>query len=66
MDKVLTDSVTGQQYMLHSGPEELQEGIVEYVLALHAHLCSFVIVDGEVFTNDPELLDWDSNVDEWK
>ena len=46
MDKVLTDSVTGQQYMLHPGPEELQKGIVEYVPALHAHLWSYVTVHG--------------------
>ena len=66
MDKILTDSVTGQQYMLHPGPEELQKGIVEYVPALHAHLWSYVTVDGQVFTRDPELIDWDANVDEWK
>ena len=66
MDKVLTDSVTGQQYMLHPGSEELQEGIVEYVPTLHAHLWSYVTVDGQVFTNDQELIDWDTNVDEWK
>ena len=23
-------------------------------------------VDGQVFTSDPELIDWDANVDEWK
>ena len=66
MDKVLRDSVTGQQYMLHPGPEELQKGIIEYVPALHAHFWSYVTVDGQVFTRDPELTDWDANVDEWK
>ena len=66
MDKVLTDSVTGQQYMLHPGPEKLQKGIVEYVPVLHAHLWSYVTVNGQVITRDPELIDWDANVDEWK
>ena len=66
MDKVLTDSVTGQQYMLHPEPEELQERIVEYVPALYAHLWSYVTEDGQVFTSDPELIDWNANVDEWK
>ena len=23
-------------------------------------------VDGQVYSNDPELIDWDANVDEWK
>ena len=66
MDKVLTDSVTGQQYMLHPGSEELQKGIVEYVPALHTHLWNYVTVDGQVFTNDQEIMYWDANVDEWK
>ena len=64
MDKVLTESVTGQQYMLHPGPEELQKGVLEYVPALHAHLWSYVTVNIQVFTRDPELIDWDANVNE--
>ena len=63
MDKVLTDSVTGQQYMLHPEPEELQEGFVEYVPTLHAHLWSYDR-RWSGFTNDPELIDWNANVDE--
>ena len=40
MEKILTDSETGQQFMLHPGPQE--------------------------YSNNPELIDWDANVDEWK
>ena len=66
MDKILTDSVTGQQYMLQPGPQELQRGVLKYDLVLHAHLWSYVTVEGQVYTNSPELVDWDLSVDEWK
>ena len=66
MDKILTDSVTGKQYMLQPGPEELQRGVMKYDPVLHAHLWSYVTVEGQVYTNSPELVDWDLSVDEWK
>ena len=66
MDKILTDSVTGQQYMLQPGPQELQRGVLKYDPGLHAHLWSYVTVEGQVYTNISELVDWDLSVDEWK
>ena len=66
MEKILTDSETGQQFMLHPGPQELQRGVVQFVPEIHAHLWSYITVDGQVYSNNPELLDWDQGVDEWK
>ena len=66
MEKILTGSETGQQFMLHPGPQELQEGVVQFVPELHAHLWSYITVDGQVYSNNPELVDWDQGVDESK
>ena len=49
MDQILTDSVTGQQYMLQPGPQELQRGVLKFDPVLHAHLWSYVTVDGQVY-----------------
>ena len=52
--------------MLHPGPQELQRGVVQFVPGLHAHLWSYITVDGQVYSNKPELIDWDANAGEWK
>ena len=66
MGKILTDSLTRQQYVLQPGPQELQRGVLKYDPGLHAHLWSYVTVEGQVYTKIPELVDWDLSVDEWK
>ena len=66
MEKILIDSETGQQFMLHPGPQELQRGVVQFVPELHSHLWSYITVNGQVYFNNPELVDWDQGVDEWK
>ena len=66
MEKILTDSETGQQFMLHPGPRELQSGVVQFFPNLHPHLWSYITVNGQVYSNNPELVDWDQGVDEWK
>ena len=66
MEKILTDSETSQQFMLHPSPQELQRGVVQFVPELHAHLWSYITVNGKVYSNNPELVDWDQGVDEWK
>ena len=45
MIKILTDSETGQQFMLHPGPQELQGGVMQFVPELHAHLWSYITVN---------------------
>ena len=52
--------------MLQPGPQELERGVLKYDPGLHAHLWTYVMVEGKVYTNNPELVDWDSGVDEWK
>ena len=66
MGKILTDSETCQQFMLHPGPQELQRGVMQFVPELHAHPWSYIKVNGQVYSNNPELVDWDQGVDEWK
>ena len=39
---------------------------MQFVPELHAHLWSYITVDGQVYSNNPELVDWDQRVDEWK
>ena len=38
MDNILTDVETGKQYMLHPSVEEIEDGIIQFVPELHAHL----------------------------
>ena len=66
MEKILTDSETGQQFMFHPGPQELGRGVVQFIPELHAHLWSYITVNGQVYSNNLELVDWDPGVDEWK
>ena len=66
MEKILTDSETGQQYKLDPSPQELQRGVVQFVPKLHAHLWNYITVNGQVYSNNPELVDCDQGVDEWK
>ena len=66
MERILADNETGQQYKLHPSPQELQRGVVQFMPELHAHVWSYITVDGQVYSNNPELVDWDQGVDEWK
>ena len=66
MEKIITDSETGRQYKLDPSPKELERGVVQFVPELHAHLWSYITVNGQVYSNNPELVDWDEGVDEWK
>ena len=66
MNKILSNSITGRHYMLQPGPQELERGILKYDPDLHVHLWTYVTVEGQIYTNNPELVDWDSGIDEWK
>ena len=66
MNNILTDDKTGQQYMLSSSSQELERGIIQYVPELHAHLWNYIMVDGQLYSIHPDLIDWDQGVEEWK
>ena len=65
MNNILTDE-TGQQYMLSPSSQELERGIIQYFPKLHAHLWSYIMVDGQLYSIHPDLIDWDQGVEEWK
>ena len=52
--------------MLSPSSQELERGIIQYIPELHAHLWSYIMVDGQLYSNHPDLIDWDQGVEEWK
>ena len=66
MENVLVYEKTGQQYMLDPRPQDLQRGVIQYVPGLYSHLWDFVTVNGQRYSNNPELVDWDKGVEEWQ
>ena len=66
MNNMLTDDKTGQQYMLSPSSQELERGIIQYVPELHAHFWSYIMVEGQLYSIHPDLIDWDQGVEEWK
>ena len=66
MKYVMVDERTGQQYMLQPRPQDLQRGVIQFVPELHAHLWSLVTVNGQTYSNNPALVDWDQGVEEWQ
>ena len=65
MNSVLTDDSTGRQYMLNPSTQDLEAGIIPYVPELHAHLWTYVTLNGVVYTNQFEFKDWDSDIILW-
>ena len=51
--------------MLQPSTEELEAGIIAHDPVQHAHLWDYVTVDSVTYTNQPDLVDWDSDIDEW-
>ena len=66
MNNILIDDKTGQQYMLSPSSQELERGIIQYVPEHHAHLWNYILVDGQLYSIHPDLIDWDQGVEEWK
>ena len=66
MNNILTDDKSGQQYMLSPSSQELEKGIIQYIPELHAHLWSYIMVDGQLYSIHPDLIDWDQGVEEWR
>ena len=44
----------------------MERGIIQYVPELHAHLWNYILVDGQLYSIHPDLIDWDQGVEEWK
>ena len=63
---ILIDDETGHQYMLQPSVQELESGIKQYVPELHAHLWDYILVNDQLYSNHPDLIDWDQGVEEWK
>ena len=66
MNNILTDVETGNQYMIQPSVQELEDGIIQYVPELHAHLWYYIMYDGQLYSNHPDLVDRDQGVEEWK
>ena len=66
MNNILTDAETGNQYMIQPSVQELEDGIIQYVPELHAHLWDYIMCGGQLYSNHPDLVDWDQGVEEWK
>ena len=52
--------------MLQPSVEEIEDGIIQFVPELHAHLWDYIMCDGQLYSNHPDLVDWDQGVEEWK
>ena len=52
--------------MLSPSSQELERRIIQYIPELHAHLWSYIMVDGQLYSMHPDLIDWDQGVEEWK
>ena len=66
MNNIIIDDKTGQQYMLNPSIQELERGMIQYVPELHAHLWNYILVDGQLHSIHPDLIEWDQEVEEWK
>ena len=66
MDNMLIDVETGHQYVLQPSVQELGSGIIQYVPELHAYLWDYILCNGQLYSNHPDLIDWDQGVEEWK
>ena len=65
MNMMLVDEATGLKYKLQPSTEELEAGMIAYDPVQHAHVWDTITVDSVTYTNQPGLVDWDSDVEEW-
>ena len=66
MNNILTDVETGHQYKIQPSVQELENGIIQYVPELHAHLWDYIMCNDQLYSNHPDLIDWDQGVKEWR
>ena len=65
MDRRMTDEATGLVYMVQPSLQDIQNGVIMFNPSQHSKLWAYVIIDGNTFTNQPDLVDWDLNIMEW-
>ena len=65
MNMMMVDEATGLKYMLQPSTEEMEASIIAYDPVQHAHLWDYVTVNSVTYTNQPDLVDWDSDIEEW-
>ena len=65
MNMILVDEATGLKYKLQPSTGELEAGMIAYDPVQHVHLWDYVTIDSVTYTNQPDLVDWDSDVEEW-
>ena len=66
MNNILRDVETGHQYKIQPSVQELENGIIQYVPELHAHLWDYILCNGQLYSNHPDLVNWDQGVEEWQ
>ena len=64
MSMMLVDEVTGLKYKLQPSTEELEAGVITCDPVQHAHLWDYITVDSVTYTNQPDLVDWDIDIEE--
>ena len=65
MNMMLVDEATGLKYKLQPNTEELEAGMIAYDPVQHAHLWDYITVDSVTYTKQPDLVDLDSDIEEW-
>ena len=51
--------------MQQPSPQDLAEGIVQFVPELHNDLLRYIEYEGQVYAINPVYIDWDSDIEEW-
>ena len=65
MNMMLVDEATGLKYKLQPSTEELEAGMIAHDPVHNAHLWDYITVDSVTYTNQPDLVDWGSDIEEW-
>ena len=61
----MTDEATGLVFMVQRSLQDIQNGVILFDPSQHAQLWAYVTIDGNTFTNQPDLVDWDLSIMEW-
>ena len=59
---VIYDPLTGLEYMLRPSDEERARGVIPYDPEIHSWI--YLKFEGQLYTRDPTLMDWDSGVED--
>ena len=65
MNRRMTGEATGLGYMVQHNLQDIQNGVILFDPSQHSQLWAYVTIDGNTFTNQPDLVYWDLNITEW-